>query len=286
MVGSQRILEGRNAVITGAGRGIGRAIALEFAQEGARLFLLARSEDELQQTCDLVGANGGTADYLVCDVSDILAVNRTFDKISAKMPWIDVLVNNAGVQVPIGPFTQNDLGEWRRTVEVNLFGTIYCSRAVLPGMEERGYGKIINLSGGGSTSPRPNFSAYAVSKTAIVRYTETLAEEMKNDHIDINAVAPGAINTRMLEDVLAAKESAGPEYKEAVRRKETGGQDAQNAARLICFLASALSDGITGKLISAVWDPWQDGDFQKLLKTDKDVATLRRIDNKYFFKKQ
>jgi NAD(P)-dependent dehydrogenase (short-subunit alcohol dehydrogenase family) len=146
-------------------------------------------------------------------------------------------------------------------------------------------GKIINLSGGGSTSPRPNFSAYAVAKTGIVRFTENLAEEVKEFNIDVNAIAPGAINTKMLEDVLHAENLAGIEYDEAVKRKKTGGNNPELAADLICFLASGLSDGITGKLISAPWDPWKENSYQNELRNNKDVAVLRRIDNKNFYKK-
>lgn len=279
-------LSGKTAVITGGGRGIGRSIAVEMAQAGARLFLLARTEEELRQTCDAIHEVGGKADYFVCDISDYQAVDMAFQEIFAQAPSIEILVNNAGVQWPIGPFRQNDLDEWKTAFAVNMFGTVHCSYAVLNSMISRGYGKIINLSGGGATSPRVNFSAYAAAKTAIVRFTETLAAEVKDRHIDVNAVSPGAINTRMLEEVLTAKEIAGAEYNEAEKRKIQGGNDPQLAARLICFLASPLSDGISGKLISAVWDPWQEKGFQESLRNDKDLATLRRIDNKGYYKKQ
>jgi NAD(P)-dependent dehydrogenase (short-subunit alcohol dehydrogenase family) len=146
-------------------------------------------------------------------------------------------------------------------------------------------GKIINLSGGGSTSARPNFSAYAVAKTGIVRFTENLAEEVREFNIDVNAVAPGAVNTKMLDDVLNAKSLAGKEYAEALNRKEKGGNDPELAADLIVFLASGLSDGITGKLISAPWDPWNENSYQNELRNNKDIAVLRRIDNKNFYKK-
>ena len=163
-----------------------------------------------------------------------------------------------------------------------MFGTAHITFAVLNDMITQNKGKIINLSGGGATAARPNFSAYAVAKVGIVRFTETLAAELFEHHIDVNAVAPGAVSTKMLEDILSAHDKAGKEYQDAVKRKETGGMDPQLAAELVCFLCSDDSDGITGKLISAPWDPWQTKEYQDLLKSSKDLATLRRIDNNYF----
>ena len=122
-----------------------------------------------------------------------------------------MLVNNAAITGPVGPLETNDWDEWTQTLQTNLFGTVLMCRAVLPGMRERGYGKIINLSGGGGTGPRPNFSAYATAKAGVVRFTETLAREVEG--IDVNAIAPGALNTRMRDDVLdAGPELAGAEY--------------------------------------------------------------------------
>jgi 3-oxoacyl-[acyl-carrier protein] reductase len=195
---------------------------------------------------------------------------------------IDILVNNAGVQSPIGSFAAAPLEAWKRAFEVNLFGTANMTHAVLPCMMQQRSGKIINLSGGGATSARPNFSAYGVSKTAIVRFTETVAAEVRQFHVDVNAVAPGVIKTRMLEEILQAGADAGDELAAAKKCNESGGEDPRIAAALIAFLASDYADGITGKLISALWDPWREVGFQKALREDGNLATLRRIDEKHF----
>ena len=120
---------------------------------------------------------------------------------------VTALVNNAAITGPVGPADANDWDEWTQAISTNLFGTVLMCRAVLGGMRERGYGKIVNLSGGGATGPRPNFSAYATAKAGVVRFTETLARELDGTGIDVNAIAPGALNTRMRDDVL----NAGPE---------------------------------------------------------------------------
>ncbi len=278
-------LKGKSILITGAGRGIGRAIALECASEGANIILLARTHSELRNTAAEISRLGGASLIFVCDISSSSKVNKAVSSAKKEFGELDVLVNNAGIQPPIGPFSDADLGEWKTNVTVNLFGTANVIAAVLPGMIARKKGKIINLSGGGSASPRPNFSAYAVSKTAIVRFTEILAIELLDSHIDVNAISPGAVNTKMLDEVLLAGSRAGNEAKAAQKRRDEGGDDPQLAAELACFLASDESDRITGKLISARWDPWRDTSFRAKLRSDKDFATLRRIDDKYFGKR-
>ena len=173
---------------------------------------------------------------------------------------VDVLVNNAGVYGPKGLIEEVAWDEWEHAVRVNLFGSVLCCRAVLPHFRANGYGKIIQLSGGGATSPLPRLSAYAASKAAVVRFAETLAEELDGTGIDVNAIAPGALNTRLLDEVL----EAGPErvgdsfYERALEQRSSGGTPLDLAARLAVFLASGASDGITGKLISAPWDPWEE----------------------------
>src|ERR1035437_5896622 len=259
------MLGSKKAIITGAGRGIGRVISERFPKEGASLVLISRTESELIETLEIVKQYSPDSFYYVADITKENEVKIVVENIKNKFGKIDILVNNAGVQNPIGPFYQNNLDEWKRNIEINLFGTLNLTYYVLPHMINIKKGKIINLSGGGSTSPRPNFSAYAVAKTGIVRFTENLAEEVKEFNIDVNAIAPGAINTKMLEDVLQAENLAGIEYAEAVKRKEKGGNNPELAADLICFLASGLSDGITGKLISAPWDLWKESIYQNEL---------------------
>ncbi len=181
------------------------------------------------------------------------------ERVLAELGGLEILVCNAGVYGPKGAFQEGDWTEWSRAVEINLMGTVLPCRQVLPHFIQRHSGKIILLSGGETTKPLPYLSAYAASKAAVVRFGETLAEELRGSGIDINAVAPGALNTRLLDEVL----ESGPEkvgrsfYEQALRQKETGGTPLDRGASLCVFLASSASDGITGKLISAVWDPWE-----------------------------
>ena len=272
-------LENHVALITGAGRGIGRAIATAFAREGADLALVARTTSELDEAAQMIRAAGHRVVAITADVSQCKDVERAVGQALEIFGRVDVLVNNAGVQPPIGPLAQNDPDEWMRAVAVNLFGPMLCIKAVLPGMMEHQRGKIVNLSGGGATGPRPNFSAYAVSKAALVRLTETLAVELAPYNIQVNALAPGAINTRMLEQVLAAGERAGAELAPAQRRAQSGGTPVELAAHLAVFLASADSDGLTGKLIAAPHDDWQTWDAARIAAlNDSPWYTLRRMD--------
>jgi NAD(P)-dependent dehydrogenase (short-subunit alcohol dehydrogenase family) len=273
------ILERRVALVTGAGRGIGRAISLALASAGARLIVLARTSAEVQETAQLIHAQGGNALAVTVDVSQWDDVCCVVSHAAEQIGPIDILVNNAGIQSPIGPLVENDPEAWAHTINVNLLGTFHCAKVVLPGMISRRHGKIINLSGGGATSPRPLFSAYAASKVAVVRLTETLAEEVRPYNIQVNAIAPGAVNTRMLDEVLAVGEVAGEEWQAAQKRQLQGGTPVELAARLALFLASDASDGLTGKLISAPHDAWQEwtpAQMQEL--AGMPWYTLRRID--------
>ena len=196
-----------------------------------------------------------------------------------RFPQIDILVNNAGVYGPKGLVEDVGWDEWEQALRVNLFGSVLCCRAVLPHFRGNRYGKIIQLSGGGATSPLPRLSAYAASKAAVVRFAETLAEEVRGTGIDVNAIAPGALNTRLLYEVLdAGPDLVGEEFFErALGQRSSGGTPLELAARLAVFLASGDSDGITGKLISAPWDRWED--FPSITDDlrETDVYTLRRI---------
>jgi 3-oxoacyl-[acyl-carrier protein] reductase len=189
----------------------------------------------------------------------------------------DILVNSAAVQPPIGPFWENDPGEWLRTILINLGGVFLCCRAVVPVMIRQGKGKIIILSGGGAASPRPYFSAYAASKAAVARLTETLAEELKPFNIQVNAVSPGAAYTRMTEEVLAAGSAAGEVALAQARRVKEEGLRPDAAADLCVFLASEESNGLTGRLISAVWDDWRSLPRRLDLVMNSDLYTLRRV---------
>ncbi len=219
---------------------------------------------------------------VTADIAEAEQVDRMFEEIHAAFGPLDVLVANAGVQGPIGPLEDAAPEEFARALAVNLTGTWLCMSAAIKDMKPKHKGKIITLSGGGATGPRERFAAYAASKAAVVRLTETAAAELRNWNIDVNAIAPGAVNTRMLDEVLAAGERAGGELSGAQKRSQDGGTPPDRAAELAIFLASSFSDGISGKLLSAVWDPWQDSAFTARLRSEANFCTLRRIDGKHF----
>lgn len=275
-------LSGRSAIITGASQGLGRTIAAHFVRAGANVFLTARDQVMLEAARDRLQAIAAPNQQVLiqcADVSDRQSCKDVVAIASAQLPNLSILVNNAGVHGPIGPLEEMDWDQWIKAIEINLFGTAMMCREVIPIVKQRHYGKIINLSGGGATAPMPRFSAYAASKAAIVRLTETLAQELQDWSIDVNAIAPGALNTRLLDDVL----SAGPErvgdsyYQRALRQQEQGGASPDQAAALAVLLASAAGDGISGRLISAVWDDWKSLPDSKEKLAGTDIYTLRRI---------
>jgi NAD(P)-dependent dehydrogenase (short-subunit alcohol dehydrogenase family) len=276
------VLAGRGAVITGANRGLGRAIAEHFVRAGASVVLVARGERLLAETQDelrTLARPGQGVHAWPADVSDRASVAAAVEHARHVLNDITVLVNNAGVYGPMGRVEDADWDAWVRAVEINLFGTVLMCRAVIPLMRSRGYGKIINLSGGGATAPLPRFSAYAAAKAAVVRLTETLAEELRDASVDVNAIAPGALNTRLLDEVLAA----GPErvgrdfFDRSLRQRDEGGAPLEKGAALGVFLASGASDGISGRLLSAVWDDWARLPEWRDRLAKSDIFTLRRI---------
>lgn len=274
-------LAGRVAVITGGGRGIGEAIALEFAQAGASLVLAARSHDELLAVAERCRSLGAECVVQPTDVSDVGAVGVLIERSLSRFQRIDILVNAAGVYGPIGPLTEIDVDAWVQALHINLLGTLYCCRAALPAMIAQHSGKIINFSGGGAAAPLPRFSAYGVSKAAVVRLTDTLAEEVKEHGITVNAIAPGAVDTRLQDAVLQAGDLAGDLFArmQALRTSGAGGTPVEVPARLALFLASDASDGLTGRLISAPHDGWQEWDAARIAALDGTPwFTLRRID--------
>jgi len=277
-----KALQGKIALITGANQGLGYEIARRFLNEGASLALCARNGqllDDVHRQFEKLASPQQRIFALPADVSNQVDVARFVSKALDELGQIDVLVNNAGVYGPKGEIEVVDWKEWVRSIEINLFGSIMMCRALLPHFKSRRRGKVIQLSGGGATTPMPRISGYAVSKAAIVRFVETLAEEVREYGIDVNAIAPGALNTRMLDEVIdAGAEKVGKAfYERSLRQKETGGTPLNAGTDLATFLASEASKGITGKLISAVWDRWEDwpANLEELSKSD--VYTLRRI---------
>ena len=277
-----KVLKGRAAIITGANQGLGSEIARKYVLAGADVMLFARNDDLLQETQLSLNTLAMPNQKILIKAGDVSVeadVQALVDETIATLGGYHILVNNAGIYGPKGELEQTNWAEWVRTIEINVFGSILMCRASLAYFKAQNYGKIIQLSGGGATNPLPMISAYAASKAAIVRFSETLAEEVRGKGIDVNAIAPGALNTQMLEEVLAA----GPEkvgqvfYDRSLKQKESGGTSLETAADLAVFLASAQSDGITGKLISAVWDDWVNWPEHLDELKSSDVYTLRRI---------
>ena len=244
------------------------------ASAGATPRALTRALGEL---CERA-APGQTVVGQVADVSRREDVHALVELALARLGELTILVCNAGVYGPKGRVDRADWSEWARAVEINLLGSVLPARALVAHLVRRGYGKIVQLSGGGATGPLPGLSAYATSKAGVVRFAETLAEELREHRVDVNAIAPGPLNTRMLDEVLAA----GPEqvgesfYARALEQQRCGGIPLRHGAKLAVFLGSGASDGITGKLLSAIWDPWRDLP-KRRRDLDSDVYTLRRI---------
>jgi 3-oxoacyl-[acyl-carrier protein] reductase len=278
----QQVLEGKVAIITGANQGLGLEIAKKYLQAGASVTICARNEELLKKSEGLLRPITRAGQRIIAhraDVSKTGDVDKLVSSVQGEFDKIDILVNNAGIYGPKGVIEEVDWKEWVRAIEINLYGSILMCRAVLPAFKSNRGGKIIQLSGGGATNPLPRLSAYAVSKAAIVRFVETLAEEVREFGIDVNAIAPGALNTRLLDEIL----DAGPEkvgqsfYERALKQKQSGGTSLDKGAELAVFLASSLSSGITGKLISAAWDPWLSLPEHLDDLIGSDIYTLRRI---------
>lgn len=275
-------LVGKVALITGASQGLGYQIAKRFANEGANLIICSRSKIEIKDVVSELSQNFGNDQRIYgfdCDVSVQADVDRLFQLIEKKFGNLDVLVNNAGIYGPLGPIEDSEWSKWVKAIEVNLIGSAYVMRKSIEVMKKQNSGKIIQLSGGGATQPHPNASSYAASKAAVVRLAETLALEVAVFGIEINSIAPGAMNTRLFEQVIeAGADLVGKEfYEKTLKQRESGGSGFDSATSLAVFLACGDSDGISGKLISAIWDDWEHFPRSIEALNSSDIYTIRRI---------
>jgi NAD(P)-dependent dehydrogenase (short-subunit alcohol dehydrogenase family) len=267
-------LQGQVAMVTGAGRGLGRATALALARAGARVGVVARSEAQLAETARGVTEAGGEAWAVVADVSEAAAVERMAREVERALGPVDLLVNNAGTMGPLGPIWEADPGDWWHSIEVNLRGPYLCLRALLPGMLERRHGRIINVSTSAATVAVAHMGAYVIAKTALIRFTENLAAELLNSGVSVFAISPGTVRTAMSEYVLESE--AGKKWLPWFRKLFDRGRDvpAEKAAQLVVQLASGRADALSGRFIDV------SDDLEKLLgrleevKRD-DLYTLR-----------
>ncbi len=270
-------LDGRVALITGGGRGIGRQIALAYAAEGAGLALSARTGSELEETAQLVSQQYGSevvtvvADVAVREQVDS-AVAQTLERYGA----IDVLVNNAGNIGPVGRVWDNDPEDWARTISVHLMGVFYGCRAVIPSMLERGRGRIVNVSGVGG----PNMTAYDAGKTGIVNFTENLALELAGTPITVNAISPGSIHTRMWEETrdLALAVGDTATYERGVQVTSGEGASIERAAELAVFLGSDDCGALSGRLVRAFADRFEEFPHRVDEIMASEAYLLRRVD--------
>ncbi len=283
------VLNSKRIVITGGSMGIGFAVAKACVREGAEVIIASRSKDELERSVsELNGVSGRKNHAYPVDVG-------APDQVEAFSKWcrntvqsIHGLVNCAGIYGPIGKTPELDMELFRKTVQINFLGTVAMCHAFYSCFDGTGVKKIVNYSGGGAASPFPNYSAYAASKAAVVRFTENLSLELKEDAFDVNCVAPGFVATRLHRQTLqAGAGAAGSSFYENTKKQiEQGGVSPEIAAELTVFLLSGQSDGITGKFLSAPWDPWRDEAFRERLRKEQDFCTMRRIDGKNFEKRE
>lgn len=275
-------LAGHRVLVTGGSMGIGRAVAEALAAAGAELVIAARGTDAIDET---VAALGGEPHVgIALDVSSPSDWERAAELVEAR-GGLDGLVAAAGTLGPIGAIDEISVSEFQRTIEINLLGTMLGLNRCMPLLAVRG-GAAVTFSGGGGTSPLARYDAYAASKAAVVRLTENVAVAARERGVRINCVSPGFVATRMHQETLAAgAASVGQDYYERTQRElEGGGIPASVAAELVCFLLSDEAAGITGKLISGPWDPWREESFRTRLREDRDLATLRRIDEQFYMR--
>lgn len=275
-------LQGLAAIVTGASQGYGERIARHFVAAGASVLVTARSVDKLDRLCAELGPTLLAGQKIFSAPGDAARekdIERVAEAAIDRFGRIDVLVNCAGNVGPRGPLDETDWPAWRAAIDLNLMGPAYFCRCVIPQMKRQGKGKIINISGGGATKAIQSLSSYGASKAGLVRLTETLALELAAHRIDVNAVAPGLLATKLAEEVMEiGSEILGAGYFNEVAKQKSGEHDAFAKATALCvFLASSESDGITGRLISAPWDPWPTLPSRREELNKSDIYTLRRI---------
>ncbi len=277
-------MKNKTLLITGGSQGIGKAIAQAFAQAGASVVIAARTPSDVTKAVQDIRTAGGDCEGCALDVRDTDAVQRMVAAVAAKQPSLDVLIACAGVYGPIGPFDNSDHDAWKQAIDINIMGTVNAAYAAVPVMKRQGHGTIITFAGAGvgGANIKPNMSAYVTSKFGICGFTEALANELTPHNIQVNAIAPGWINTKLHDAVLAAGEAAGKDFYEASKKQRaTGGDSVEKVVDLVLFLSSEAGKHITGKLLSAKWDSQE----KLTQESPPSFYTLRRIDDTRFYEK-
>lgn len=267
----------RTAIVTGASRGLGKALALGFLDARYNVVVCSRSAATLDAAGESFARHGDRVLLRPCDVSREADVIDLVSATVERFGGLHVLVNNAGVYGPIGDITDLDSQAWSDAMQTNVMGVFHACKHAVPHMRKEGFGRIINVSGGGATKPMPGYSSYCASKAAVVRFTETLALELDADGILVNSIAPGFIATDIHKATLESPCRAIEQFQRLTREKlAAGGDDPQKAVALALMLASDRCR-LNGKLVSAVFDPWET--FGEQPAVSPDFLTLRRVDN-------
>lgn len=275
------------AIITGGSRGIGLSISQELIRQNTKIVICSRTKSDLQNALVVLNKKRRVAFGIVCDVSRLSDCRKLIKFTLSKLNKIDILINNAGVYGPIGPFEKLDLKEWKKAFEINLMGAVYLSSLVIPIMKKNGGGKIINLCGAGVGGSRtmPRFSAYFTSKSTIASFSEVLADELQKENIQVNSISPGAVNTYLNDYLIkqGVRKVGKQMYEQALKQKREGGTQPELAAQLICYLALDKSNSISGRLLSAKWNP---PNKLKNIKLTQNLYKLRRIDQEFYYEKK